>query len=291
MCNHNTLPINVLLKNLQTATITLSIFIMLCCFAPAASATEKQSTFGITSFTFSSYLGTGFYATSGQEVFVFQIPFKYTIKEKTNTEPGWTLNLPLTFGIINIDKIDIDHLPDLNDVATLTFFPGIEYQYPVTSNWTISSFADVGLAHDFNSSTNILVTGIGFKSNYHIPVKNSLLSLGNRFLYARERGEISSNDSDYSLIETGLNYRVYSDYHHKNGTLFGNLYYINYYYPNDLVFFEQTDKPIRVGVEHEVGITFSNIPDLLFFEKPQIGLGIRFGNDLKVFRIVFGAPF
>jgi hypothetical protein len=69
------------------------------------------------------------------------------------------------------------------------------------------------------------------------------------------------------------------------------LYYINFYYPNNLVFFQQTPNPIRVGVEHEVGFTLSNIPDFLFFEKPQIGLGVRFGNNLKVYRLVFGAPF
>jgi hypothetical protein len=57
------------------------------------------------------------------------------------------------------------------------------------------------------------------------------------------------------------------------------------------VFFEQTPNPIKIGIEHEIGITFSNIPDFLFFEKPQIGIGVRFGNEVNVYRIVFGAPF
>ncbi len=292
MCNHYTPPINVFLKKLQVVPFILPLLSVLWCLSPGVIfAAEKQSTFGITNFAFSSYLGTGFYATSGQEVFVIQIPFQYIIKEKTNTEAGWLINLPLTFGIINVDNIDGGNLPDLNDVTTLTFLPGIEYQYPVTSNWTISPFADIGLARDFNNTTDVLITAFGIKSYYNIPVYDSLLSIGNRFLYARERSDISSNDSDYSLIETGFNYRVASDYSHDNGILFSNLYYINFYYPNNLVFFDQTPNPIRVGVEHEVGITFSNIPDFLFFEKPEIGVGIRFGNDLNVFRIVFGAPF
>ena len=57
------------------------------------------------------------------------------------------------------------------------------------------------------------------------------------------------------------------------------------------MFLERTTKPIRVGIEHEIGITFSNIPDFLFFEKPQLGAGVRFGNEVNVFRIIFGAPF
>ena len=97
MCNHYALPINVFLKNLQAVTFILPLLAVLSCFFTGViSAAEKQSTFGITNFAFSSYLGTGFYATSGQEVFVIQIPFQYTIREKTNTEAGWVLNLPLT---------------------------------------------------------------------------------------------------------------------------------------------------------------------------------------------------
>jgi hypothetical protein len=118
-----------------------------------------------------------------------------------------------------------------------------------------------------------------------------MFTLGNRFLYAREQSKGSSTDADYSLIETGLNYRVTSSYFFDNEPIYSNLYYINFYYPNNLVFFEQTDNPIRVGIEHEFGITISNIPDFLFFEKPQLGLGVRFGNDVKVYRLVFGAPF
>ena len=118
-----------------------------------------------------------------------------------------------------------------------------------------------------------------------------MFTLGNRFLYAREQSEGASSDADYSLIETGLNYRVTSTFFFDDEPIYSNLYYINFYYPNNLVFFEQTENPVRVGIEHEVGITISNIPDFLFFEKPELGMGVRFGNDLKVYRLVFGAPF
>lgn len=269
----------------------LSVIAALSCLLTKTAIAAEESAFGITSFAFASYLGTGFYTTSGQDVFVIQLPFEYTIKEKTNTEAGLLLKLPLTFGLINVENIDTENLPDLNNVTTLTFLPGIEYQYPVTQNWTITPFTDIGLARDFNNSTNVLVTGIGIKSYYNIPIYSALLSLGNRFLYARERSENARNDSDYSLLETGLNYRVTSDFSHDNGVMFSNLYYINFYYPNNLVFLEGTQNPVRVGIEHEVGITFSNIPDFLLFEKSQFGIGIRFGNNVNVFRIVFGTPF
>ena len=273
----------------STLIIITTLFFI---YSNYASAAEDEGAFGLTNFAFASYLGTGFYTTTGQSVFVIQLPFEHTIKQKSETEAGWVLNLPVTVGFINFDEIDVENLPNLKgDASTITFLPGIEYQYPITPDWYVAPFADYGFARDLNHTNNILITGIGIKSYADFHLKNGLFTLGNRFLHARERSGDTSNDSSYSLIETGLNYRITSDYSFENGALYTNLYYINFYYPNDLVFLSQTDNPVRVGVENEVGITLSNISDFLFFEKPQLGIGVRFGNDVKVYRIVFCAPF
>ena len=281
------------LRKLQQNLTTLSIFILLFCFIVdnTSAAEDDSGSFGLTSFAFASYLGTGFYTTSGQNVFVLQIPFEHIIKEKTDSEAGWVLNLPITMGFINIDSVLIEELPGVSDVGTITFLPGLEYRYPVTPNWTLIPFADYGFARELDHTSNVLITGVGLQSYFNAHFDKAMFTLGNRFLYAREQSKNSSSDADYSLIETGLNYRITSNYSFGGEPLYSNFYYINFYYPNNLVFFEQTPNPIRVGVEHEVGITFSNIPDFLFFEKPQIGIGVRFGNNVKVYRLVFGTPF
>lgn len=273
---------------LFSALVFLNLFTVTDVYAETG-----ENTSGITNFAFSSYLGTGFYSTSGQEVFILQLPLDYVIKEKTDTEAGWRLRLPLTIGFINFDNIDFENIPEIpriDDVATLTFLPGIEYQYPVTPDWTVSPFFDYGFARDLNATTNVLITGIGVKSTLYFHFDENRLTLGNRLLYARERSRISDNDSSYSLIETGLNYRINTDIAEQD-PLFINFYYINFYYPNNLVFLEDAPNPIRVGIENEVGFTVSNIPDFLFFKKPQLGLGVRLGNDVSVYRIVFGTPF
>jgi len=285
----------VFLRNIQVYLNTLPILILLICFTNKSTfAADEESLVSLTNFSFANYLGTGFYTTSGQDVFVIQFPLQHIIKEKTDSEAGWVLNLPLTIGFINFDDyrdVDIENLPKIDDVATLTFLPGIEYQIPMTADWTITPFADYGFARDFNFKSNVLITAIGIKSYANFHLTNTMFSLGNRFLYVKERSKDASSAADYSLIETGLNYRVTSDRSFKHGPLYSNLYYINFYYPNNLVFLESTENPVRVGIEHEVGITFSNLPDFLFLEKPQIGLGLRFGNGVNVYRIVFGAPF
>ena len=284
--------INVILRKLQACHQALQFAtLLILSMTGHAYADDDDGSFGQTSFAFASYLGTGFYTTSGQNVFVLQMPFKHIIKDKTDSEAGWVLKLPVTVGFINFDSILIEEIPGLTDVGTITFLPGLEYQYPVTANWTLIPFADYGFARELNYTSNVLITGAGIKSYYNVHFKDSMFTLGNRFLYAREHSKETNNNADYSLIETGLNYRVTSSFSFSDEPLYSNLYYINFYYPNNLVFFEQTPNPIRVGVEHEIGITISNIPDFLFFEKPELGIGVRLGNEVKVYRLVFGMPF
>jgi len=117
------------------------------------------------------------------------------------------------------------------------------------------------------------------------------LSPVNRFLYAREKSNDADSADDYILIETGLNYQLPNGFSFTNNAINTNLYYVNYYYPDSLVFFDRATNPIIVGVANEVGITLSNLPDFLFFDAPEIGIGIRYSGDIQVYRIVFGAPF
>jgi len=276
-------------KNLFTLAISL-LFIFHNTNLKAANDTKE--TVDLSSFAFSSYLGSGFYTTSGQDVFVLQLPFSFTIKPKTETEAGWLLKLPITIGLINVDNKNVtQNNPKLNDIATFTFLPGIEYQRPITANWTLIPFADYGFARDTSNTENVLVIGSGIKSYYNLHLKDSMITLGNRFLYARARNKRADTTADYSLIETGLNYRLTTGHSFKGDPLYTNLYYIYFYYPNNLVLLNQTDNPVKVTAEHEVGFTFSNLPDFLFFDKPQIGLGVRTGNGVTVYRLVFGMPF
>ncbi len=267
------------------------LFLPGCCGNLYAEASKLESTAGLTNFAFASYLGTGLYTSAGQRVFVIQLPLDYTIIQKTDTRPGWLLKLPITFGLLNFKGLDLGNLPNINNVATLTFLPGIEYQYPITPKWTLIPFADYGFARDLNNKTNILVMGTGVKNYIKFNHRGNTLTLGNELLFARERTGNSNLDASYSLFETGLDYRVKTRFIFGGKALMLGFYYINYYYPTDLIFLKQTENPIRIGRENEVGFTFSNLPGSFLFEKPQFGFGVRIGNGIMVYRLVFGMPF
>ena len=268
----------------------LLIYIFVAQNSALNAATKDSSTFGITNYAFASYIGTGFYSTSGQDVFVFQLPFKHIIKEETDEEAGWRLNLPLTLGFINFSGLESE-IPELDDVGTITFLPGIEYRKKITSDWTLIPFADYGFARDFNHTNNVLIIGLGIKSYVNFHTEGGVLTLGNRFLYARESNEDAESNTDYTRILTGLNYRFDQHARIAGSDLGINLYYANYYYPDDLVFLERTTSPIRVGYENEIGFTVDNISNFLFFSELQLGFGVRFGNDIRVYRLLFSAPF
>ena len=269
----------------------LFIYIFVGLNSELNAATRENSTFGITNFAFASYMGTGFYSTSGQDVFVLQMPFKHIIREENDEQAGWRLNLPLTLGFINFSDLDIENLPELDDVGTITFLPGIEYRRKITSNWTLIPFADYGFARDFNHTSNVLIIGLGLKSYADFHSDSGVLTLGNRFLYARESSRDADINSDYTRILTGLNFRFDQQARIAGEHVGLNLYYANYYYPDDLVFFDRTTSPIRVGYENELGFTIDSISNFLFFTDIQLGFGVRFGNDLRVYRLLFSAPF
>jgi hypothetical protein len=89
----------VFLRNSTARLISIPSFaVLIFIFCKSAFATEEGGIFGVHNFAFSNYLGTGFYTTSGQNVFVIQFPFDHTIVEKTDSEAGWLLNLPITIG-------------------------------------------------------------------------------------------------------------------------------------------------------------------------------------------------
>ena len=107
----------------------------------------------LTNFAFARYLGSGFYTTGDIRIFVLQLPLTSQLKPLTRDEYGLVLQYPLTLGFtdVSFEGIADGNIPDINDVATLSFVPGLEFQYQVLDNWMLAPFADLGFAHDLGS--------------------------------------------------------------------------------------------------------------------------------------------
>jgi len=267
--------------------LALSIF---AANLPGARA-QDQSEAELINFAFGHYLGTGFYASGGGEVFLLSIPLSTTIRPMTSNDPGWVVTYPVTLGVANIDQIIEGEVPTLDHVGTISVVPGVEYHYPVMHNWRLVPFFDLGIARDLANNVNIRVLGTGAKSFANFYFGRKRLTLGNRFLYADQKNLERGSNSNFAVFETALDYNIPTDFTVQGSFFDYSFYYINYFYLKDLVLVDTLDNPISLENKNEIGFTFS-IPDYSWLPgESRLGFGVQFTRDAKLYRIIFGMPF
>ena len=74
------------------------VFILCNTILASSAHSEDQSEAELINFAFSNYLGTGFYASGGGEVFILRIPLSYTLRPMTSNDSGWVITYPVTVG-------------------------------------------------------------------------------------------------------------------------------------------------------------------------------------------------
>lgn len=270
----------------------LQAFAFLMAVHASGAVGEDQSEAELINFAFSHYLGTGFYASGGGEVFILSIPLSSTIRPMTSNDPGWVITYPFTVGVADVEQIvDGGALPSLDHVGTVSVLPGVEYHYPVLYNWRLIPFFDLGIARDLVNNVNIRVLGAGAKSFVTFDFERDRLTLGNRFLYADQKNLERGANSNFAVFETALDYNIPTDFTIHGSFIDYGFYYINYYYLKDLVLFEALDNPISLENKNEIGFTVS-IPDYSWLPgDSRLGFGVQITKDARLYRIVFGMPF
>ena len=267
----------------------LAVFCLLIAVSNAGS--QERSEVEQINFSFGNYLGTGFYASGGGEVFILRIPFSTTLRPMTSNDPGWTITYPVTLGVADVDKIVDGTIPGLDSVGTISLIPGIEYHYPVMYNWQLIPFFDLGIARDLSNDVNIRVLGTGAKSFATFDFGRDRLTLGNRFLYADQRNLETGNNSNFAVFETALDYNIPTDYTIHGTHIDYSFYYINYFYLKDLVVVDNLDNSISLENKNEIGFTF-RLPDYSWLpQSSRLGFGVQITKSAELYRIVFGMPF
>jgi len=236
-------------------------------------------------------MGNGFYAASGRQVQLYNLPFSWTLRKMQEDRLGLRLRAPISFGFYDFKTTNVLLTGAIPNVQTLTFLPGLEFQIPIYSNWALYPFGDYGVAKDFSGGKAVQVFGTGLKSVAKFPLKQYLLTLGNRVIWAGQSASSVILSGDIGNLETGLDLRLPWRFHHMKRTTFTSIYYNNFFYFRDLEFLRLGEPPVRVDVQHEFGVTYGSDEKLGFISNPRIGLGYRFGDRVDVFRLVLGMPF
>ena len=102
-------------------------------------------------------------------------------------------------------------------------------------------------------------------------------------------GRVST--SSFAVFETGLDYSIPTNYTIDGSVVNVGLYFINYYYLDDLVPGDFLDTRISLENKNEIGFTFTLPKHSWLPDNSRVGLGVQFTRDTELYRIVIGAPF
>jgi hypothetical protein len=251
---------------------------------------------GLIHYAFATFLGTGVYHTSGRTVQIYQLPMSYMLRDLENNNWGLLLRFPVTVGLFDFkfdDILDFD-LPD--ELETITFVPGLEFQFPVTDDWLLMPYGDFGFGKDLSGGDLTYIYSAGIGSKFYFAWKDKDFTLGNNLRYAGYRSSDGNGGDYYVSFETGLDMRFPSGFSVGGWETNFSLYAINFIYLKDLEFFRVVRNffdPVEVYLQYEVGLTFGTkrIAKVWLFKIPRVGIGYRFGDNLSIVRLVLGMPF
>ncbi len=254
--------------------------------APAFGQGEETPTFHPFAFGFTG----GDSATPDTKIYDIRIPASFKIFSANDDDWGLRLRLVLYAGVYDFtveEAVDLDFR-----FQSLAATPGVEFLVPVGKAWILKPFAEVGYGRDFDNDLGFGVWSLGMRTIATWPVKKWDLSFGTKFQY------LSTIKSDFELSDEFGEVRLGFDARHPLPfTISGSqadisAFYIRRQYIDAFVDREDVD-PLEIQYTNEFGFTFGTTPRIKFwfFNLPRIGLGYRFGPNIKGFRLNFGFPF
>ena len=253
---------------------------------PASAQDGASSTYH----PFASGIWGGDSAVPETKVLDFRIPASFKVFQSDRDDWGLRVRLVLYGGVYDFtidEAIDFD-LRFQSFAAT----PGVEFLVPVGKGWILKPFAEIGYGHDFDNSLGFGVWSVGMRTIVTWPVKTWYLSFGTKFQYLSTFTSDIAFDDDYGEIRLGFDAR-----HPLPFTIQGQRADLSGYYIRrqwiDAFVVDEEAGPLEVRYSNEFGFTFGTTPKikLWFIPLPRIGLGYRFGPNIKGWRINFGFPF
>lgn len=224
------------------------------------------------SYIYAAVLGTGTYEINGRHLTMIHMPFGSSQIPLGVETPGWRWLFPTVLGYDDLRDVESDWfntlLPD--QLVTLTFLPGIEYIYPVSANWQLKPFVQLGAAQDFSSGETIAMTQFGIRSLSLFPLPNDMeLRWGNTLRWAGEYQLDTEDRNSLGVFDTGLDIRSKTPYYFLEKRMDVGAYYIfQQYVPRWRLSDTPDGEQITVRV-HEVGVSVG-------LRRPYIFLGIPF---------------
>jgi hypothetical protein len=267
---------------------------LLLAAAPAPAVRAQSLLSGdeqnVVNFAFATQLGSGIYSVSGRTLQIYRLPFSHTIRSTDEGAFGVELTLPVTLGFFDFELQDIDDGDLPTSVDSLSLVPGLTLVFELQPDWTLEPYVEAGIARAADVNAHAKVYALGVASLYEFDGQGFDWLLRNDLTLAGVEVRGTSGSDRMARLQSVLT--ASRPFSRESGADY-LLYALNEYYV------DQPGGPVDSAVQdgrsmqYEVGITVGwretrrvwNIP------LPRVGIGYRFGSNLDIIRIVFGAPF
>ncbi len=274
------------MMNLHNIKPSLAALISLF-FLTFYSNAHADEDINVVNWYYSTMFGTGYYKVGEANVGIIRLPFTYTFKtiRENKDAYGIKLLLPVSTGFHSFAYNDILDLP--NNVATLSFVPGLELEYLVNESWILMPYINAGLGKEFSQNIWSWIYGTGLKSRWILPFKEGEFTLGNSLNFSGYYASDSSSRGMVSFV-TGLNWITPLEFTlFKRSTNIGT-HLIYYGYLNELDFIDSSSNTLEIRHEFEFAVTLGTHKPRSFlgFDFTRYGLGFRVGKDIRAIRLV-----
>ncbi|MEH6551854.1 MAG: hypothetical protein V7711_06765 [Pseudomonadales bacterium] len=191
---------------MQIRALILVFFAALASFGYCAEI-AKQGPEPDLSYVYAPILGTGVYKAGAEKAVIFKMSLETTVL-KPQEERKYHLLLPVTLGVRETDFDDIldGVIPDT--LHSISVMPGVARHYKPRANWLLSPSVQLGLAHDFGTSTTAAIYSANFRSLASWPVDEGKLSWGARIRGVGQHSFETSNRQGFMQLETGLDWVI-----------------------------------------------------------------------------------
>jgi len=247
-------------------------------------------------YAYANYLGSGIYQTTGQNASLISMPFSYELGHEGKTTYG--LRLPVSVGFFDFELADLPNLDLPDNVGTVTFTPGIAFNYQYSKDWFIESYIDVGYGRNLTTNKGVSVHSSGVSALYHFEIKNYDAIWANRIYYARYDGNGYDAQDSYAAVQLGidmglpLQYQVlgYQFQPRLFATAFWYFSEVDFLTPRTQSFDEEKNVTLTNSVEFGFTLKFAKTIGYSWAGIERLGLSYRYSQNFSAFRLLFSFP-
>jgi hypothetical protein len=243
---------------------------------PASDGEIEEFSFN---YVYSTVLGTGFYSTETERVFVMRVPLQWQVRQ-IDDRNTIDLLLPVSVGVRDLRDDDGEfEFPDR--LMTASFFPGIAWDRQMLDNWHLVSSINAGVARDFEQGTTAWMYSASIRSYAWWDWGKHRLALGNRLLGAGQHIVSTEGNQGFVLLENGLDWNYQLPWTVRGYPLSSSIFFLWQHFIDDMNIGGISGESVELDNLYQLGFTFGfrETVNFGFIPLTRVGFSVIHGNN------------